>query len=779
MSDKSLLAHLYNPHQLSKDALNEGFIVRGVKFRKLYREISESMMIYPEQHYLIVGQRGMGKTTLLLRLSYEIESDPKLNSWLVPIVFTEEVYGVQHLYSLWELGAQYLEEKRPEYGGIYDQMVQHYQGDIEAYENKSFQVLIEALRRNGHKLILFIDNFGDIFGKFSEKEGHRLREILLTNADIRLVGASSSVLESFFRYDQPFYEFFKIERLEGLSQAETLELLHTLADNYKEERVAEILDKHPGRIEAVRRLTGGVIRTIILLFEIFADEQEGNAFSDLEQILDRVTPLYKHRMDELPSSQQQILDAMARNWDAMDAAQILNKTRLSEDMVNADLRLLHKNDLIERFDTGKGNILYQVKERFFNIWYLMRYGRKHDKNRVVWLVRFLEEWCNEQELEDRVNQHRQALEEDRYEEADHAFVIGEALSQHRLLSAKLQDELVKDTRSFLKRRNPSLAAALTFSDFELQEEGITHYTHDDYKKALELLLPMKEKDARILFRIAYAYEALQDWVHAESYYKQAIEQGDIAAMHSLGLLYGGEKGNFQEARKYFRMAADEGHTDAMFHLALLYEKGLKDLDQAEKFYRQAGEAGDAEAWLRLGHIQVLHHDNWELAEGHYLEAASLNEPLAAQVLARHYNQVNHKRKEALYFAKLAYQVAPGAGTAHTLSVIYAKENAPEKALLLCLEFLLDEKFTRAHPDLLVEPFIHLLAQGQYVQVYKFFEEGPGANLHLKDRFKPLWFAILFFLRDSYPEGYISMGSELKETVEEIVGQVKRLKEMQG
>ena len=771
MSDKTALAHLYNPHQLNKDALTRGFIVRKAKFKKLFREIRESEMIYPEQHYLIVGQRGMGKTTLLLRLSYEIEEDPILKNWLIPVVYSEEVYGVQHLYSLWELSAQYLEEKRSEYEGLYERMEQLYTGNPESYELIAFQILIDALREKGHKLILFIDNFGAIFGKLSEKEGHRLREILLTSPDIRLFGASSSVLESFFRYDQPFYEFFKIERLEGLSQTETLDLLKTLAETYNESRVSEVLEKHPGRVEAIRRLTGGVIRTIILLYEIFADEVEGNAFSDLEQILDRVTPLYKHRMDELPGTQQQILDAMARNWDAIDTDRILTKTRLSQDMVKADLRLLHKNDLVDQFKTASGTTLYQIKERFFNIWYLMRYGKKHDKNRVVWLVRFLEEWCNEQELEERVNQHREALQEDRYEEADHAYVMGEALSQHRLLSAALQDELVKNTRTFLRRRHPELAAQLTFSDFELQEAGISHYTHDDFKEALDRLLPIKEKDARILFRIGYAYEALQDWVHAETYYLQAIEKGDINSMHSLGLLYGGEKGNFQEARKYFRMAADEGHTDAMFHLALLYEKALDSIPQAEKYYQMAGEAGDSEAWLRLGHIQLVQYDSWEAAEAYYLKAADASEALAAQVLARHYLTLADKRKEALYFAKLAYVLSPEALTAHTLAVVYARENAPEKAFQLSQEFLEEESFASEHPDMLIEPFVHLLRKGHYARVYTFFLEGPGKALHLKDRLKPLWYAVLYFLRDAYPQEYLSMGSELKQTVDEIVRRV--------
>ena len=62
---------------------------------------------------------------------------------------------------------------------------------------------------------------------------------------------------------------------------------------------------------SLRILTGGVIRTIVLLFEIFIDDENGNAISDLEKILDRVTPLYKHRMDDLQPLQREIAETLA------------------------------------------------------------------------------------------------------------------------------------------------------------------------------------------------------------------------------------------------------------------------------------------------------------------------------------------------------------------------------------------------------------------------------------------------------------------------------------
>ena len=54
--------------------------------------------------------------------------------------------------------------------------------------------------------------------------------------------------------------------------------------------------------------------------------------------------------------------------------------------------VMYKNNVISKISTNTKNNLYILKERFFNIWYLMRYGRKNDENRVLWLTRFFEAW---------------------------------------------------------------------------------------------------------------------------------------------------------------------------------------------------------------------------------------------------------------------------------------------------------------------------------------------------------------------------------------------------
>jgi DNA-binding transcriptional regulator GbsR (MarR family)/nucleoside-triphosphatase THEP1 len=392
------LNYIYNPANLTEQEVVDNFVIRKKEFRRIFNDIKSSDMKYPEQHYIIEGQRGYGKTTLLQRIYIEIKNDKNLNTWLIPIIFPEEQYGIRKLFKLWETTTEYLEKECFEFQGLYDEIDEY--SDREDYEDICFKILEQKLKSNNKKLILLIDNIGDILKKFKVQEQQKLREILLTSAEIRIIGASSEVLEYTFNYSNPFFDFFKQIRLKGLSKEDTEELLKNLGQIFNKKHILSVLENNKGKIEALRRLTGGVPRTMVLLFDIFVDDS-GEAFKELDEILDRVTPLYKHRMDNLSPVQQELIDVIALNWDAVSSKEIAEKTRMTSKEVSAQLKQLDKNGLINKIPINRKNYMYQIKERFFNIWYLMRFGGKRERNKICHLVRFLENWCSREELENK------------------------------------------------------------------------------------------------------------------------------------------------------------------------------------------------------------------------------------------------------------------------------------------------------------------------------------------------------------------------------------------
>lgn len=403
MEDNNTKSHsvlLYNTQNIDAQLLKAGFSIRKKEYQRIWKDIATGSMAKPETHYLIQGVRGAGKTTLLSRLHYEVAEDKKLKKWLVPILLNEEEYGILSLFTFWLRIAEKLAEHDSDlYAKLFEQVTK-----LDDNAEMAWELIQSHLDKNKQKIIVFVDNLGELFKDFDEIEHAQLREVLSLRSQIRLVGGSSQLLEAHFDGEAPFYQFFKLVNLKPINEVEMHELLRSLAKQTSKEAIKTIegiIIDHPERIEAVRRLTDGVPRTIVLLFQIIMEGAKESSYAYLEETIDKTTPLYKHRMDDLSRQQKAIVHTIAMNWDAMSTKEIAEQTRLPSKTVSAQLVKLRQQWIVDKIETNTKNHLYMIKERFFNIWYLMRYGSQQDKRRVLWLTRFLESWCDERELSTR------------------------------------------------------------------------------------------------------------------------------------------------------------------------------------------------------------------------------------------------------------------------------------------------------------------------------------------------------------------------------------------
>ena len=742
---------MYNPRNQSREELIERFVVRKKLFHKLYKDIKSSSMEYPEQHILIEGKRGMGKTTLLLRLCYEVEQDETLRHQLIPLVFNEEEYSVRKLFRFWERIIEMLEDHSPAYQGLLRQvqtLSKQFNSDT-TYEKELFNLLKFSLQQNEQKLLLLIDNFGDMFQKFSDKEAHRLRKILQTSKDIRIIAASSVVLESFYIYKHPFYEFFKIEKLEGLKAGEAFELFTQFAKQNKTDKAQQIVTEQKNKIETLRRLSGGVIRTMILLFEILLDDPKGNAFLYLENILDRVTPLYKHRMDKLPTQQQQIVEAIALSWDAVSVREISHKIRMKSKVISAQLNQLVKSEVVVKIKTNTKNHLYQINERFFNIWYLMRHGRTNDRLKVLWLVRFLEEWCDEKEIVVRAKQHVAKLKKGQYPQRA-AWLVSEALAFTKQIPKETQHHLLSSTRTFLDQQKSNLLSRLSNSDFELQRQAMLFIQQHQYESALNVLLKMKDKD---FFQIGFIYsKGIKNFKLAKSYYQKAINKGSLSAMNNLGVLLEYHFKKPEEAKQLYERAMEGGNQQAIYNLALLYKNKLKLPRKAAQLYQKAAEKGDADAMYNLGNLYTTNISDPQNAITYFKMAAENGHAKAMSNLAFIYTDELKNYALAEHYFKQA----------------------------LTNGLFEDEAFLNISSQ---EPlnfhFLFLLSRKQYDFLYDCFNSATAERNQLKERLKPIYYALMNFLSEKHPGEHLRMGPELEETVKEIENAVKILEKEIG
>ncbi len=790
------ILQLFNPGNQTEQDIAKNFSIRLKEFERICNIIKHDNMKNAPQHFIIQGLRGSGKTTLLFRVYYELKGEKKLNSWLIPIIFNEEQYSVNKLFKLWEQIAVELESESVEYCELMDEMQES--DGMDSYEEHCYELLFSALKRHKHKICVLIDNIGDFLKKLSKQEQQRLREVLITNNQLRIVGASSEVLESTYKYDEPFYEFFKIIYLRELKSKETRAFLLNLDRINGKDKIRKIIEESPGRIEALRIITGGVPRTIVLLYEIFINDQNGDSFKHLELLLDRVTPLYKHRMDDLSTQQQEIIDCIALNWDAIAVKEIARKTRMESKAISAQLRLLEKNNLVIKKQTSTKNHLYQVKERFFNIWYIMRNGRKADKNKVKWLTKFLEIWCDTDSLNDMINQHIAKLKAgnmyDKY-----AYSLSEAYAP-LVSSPEKQHQLLSETNAYLKSINSSLVHEQSQSDVELIKDEIKPLIdNEEYEKAIHILKSHDTNTGLLESLIALVYNVIKDNVKAEQYFLMAVEKGHEESVYNLALLYDYELKDFKKAEKYYLMAIEKGDEDALnnladlyykefkdfikaekyyllavkkgnenaiYNLACLYGNELKDYNKAEHYYLLAAEKGDEEGMFNLAILYQQEFKDVDKAENYYLLAIEKGYEKAMINLALIYFEKGLNKEKAKQLTEQAFIITEKCNTNRlNYSFMLLWNNKTDIAFEISAPLFQDKTMFEERIDAIELLINMLIAKKQYHFVYQLFEEN---RFQIKDRIKPIYYALMHFMQDQYPDEILKMGEELQETVDSIV-----------
>jgi hypothetical protein len=90
----------YNPGFMSDDELVASFCVRACEFESISETLRENTGNL-NQHLIVIGPRGSGKTSLLLRVAVEVRRRSDLSAKLFPITFAEESYEVGSCGEFW------------------------------------------------------------------------------------------------------------------------------------------------------------------------------------------------------------------------------------------------------------------------------------------------------------------------------------------------------------------------------------------------------------------------------------------------------------------------------------------------------------------------------------------------------------------------------------------------------------------------------------------------------------------------------------------------------
>lgn len=394
---------LYNTQRVTDEQSRALFSARHKQFNAIMTSLARNDSSEPPQHHLVIAQRGMGKTTLLKRIEVELRSAP-YDERYEPLLFPEEQYNVKDLSSLWlncvDVLADQLEKKHEdtivdEIDTVVSNLMKISDHEERARETYRFLKLIP--KRINRQLVLLIDNLNMIFSRLSKEEQHTMRSLMCENGAPVIIGASPVMIDDVINYEAPFYDAFKIHVLDKLTLKELNSIIMNLAEMTDARELKLSLQKFQPRIKALYHLAGGNPRTAVLLFRQLSRGFSNDINDDLEAILDDLTPVFKGKFEELSEQLQIIIDSIALAWSPVTLDVLRTSTGYENGQLSPQLKRLVDTGWIEKPATRKGKGgAYEISERIFNIWYLMRRSSRRQKKSVYCLSNFMEVYYGEE-----------------------------------------------------------------------------------------------------------------------------------------------------------------------------------------------------------------------------------------------------------------------------------------------------------------------------------------------------------------------------------------------
>ncbi|TAH05868.1 MAG: hypothetical protein EAZ16_01170, partial [Sphingobacteriales bacterium] len=555
--------NLYQAANTDNESLKRNFVVRTHEFNIIIDDLRQKKGKDPLQHELVLGRRGSGKSTLLKRLQIAVEEDPKLSERYVAINLAEEQASIYRLSDLWY---EVLQELSIKVQNTLQLRAFSSFANNQDYTRYLYAQIHELLQNNAKKAVLLLDNFDRILENLAD-DAHLLREILQNHNDLQIIGGSTRLDEHFWRYDKPFYEFFRRHRLEALTFDEIHQLLGHWSALLEVPQLKDYALQNRGKIEALRILTDGLPRTLQFFIQILLQDHNLYGYDYIKKVMDKATPIYQERLNSLSPAHRKIVLELAFLWEAASTKQLVDKCRMESKVLSSLLKQLYGYGIIEKIETSNKNHLYRIAERFFGMWLIVTQGNPDQKRKAKFLTIFLETWYDSHQLQDLASSYLTKLKNQKIG-FDKASVLSKAFSQSKYITTAQRDELISHTRQLCEGNFQPHDLPETFGIIDAKIKAFEEA--GKYEEALALFDEIENEEDGIKFYGKGVFNhKLNKIEEAEKHYLLAIEKGHIEALNNLAVLYGNQ-GKLAEAKRYWDSAIEKGNINALNNLAIIY-----------------------------------------------------------------------------------------------------------------------------------------------------------------------------------------------------------------
>jgi tetratricopeptide (TPR) repeat protein len=359
-------------------------------------------------------------------------------------------------------------------------------------------------------------------------------------------------------------------------------------------------------------LTGGSPRTTTMLFKLIINGFAKEINDDLEALLDEITPLYKARFEKLSTQMQVIVDAIALHWDPINLEQLRDATRLGNSQLSPQIKRLLEVGWIESLDAYKAKgKAYQISERFFNIWFLMRRSSRRQKRELYCLSRFLESFYGEELL--GIAKNRMSARSENLQHVDYDLAIALAVNDPKIKKA-LEDKSYQKLRELMKD-NPRLKEIYDIPADELERK----------EKRLLKETEKNENDPWVWMSLGYFYFRKKfNFEKSEKAYLKSLEVDKefIYSMNGLGNLYQDHFKKYDEAEKAYLKAIEVGELHIpKYNLVFLYRDKLNQIKKAEELFETIEKIEEVEDSIFLHKTLFELYRRNEGTATHYFDQA--------------------------------------------------------------------------------------------------------------------------------------------------------------
>lgn len=368
----------YNPAFLESEKLVENFVVRQTDLQMIVKIVRENTAA-SNQHVLVIGPRGSGKTTLVRRVSAEIARDEALSSAWYPLVFAEESYNALSAADFWLESLFHLAEQTrdPQRMESYHELRRD--PDEKRLAQRALGQLLDYADSIGKRILLVVENLDMLLSEFSsETEAWALRHTLMNEPRLMLLATATARFEEIDHPAKAMFEMFRIHDLRPLNDEECNTIWALVTGK-----------PLPGmQIRPIRILTGGNARLIALIARFGEKRSFRDLLENLIDLIDEHTDYFKSHLDNMAPMERKVYLALAELWKQSSAKEIAEVARLDVNTTSAYLKRLASKGKVVVENEGKRKKWYSISEGIYNIYYLMR-RRGGPSARVKAAVRFM------------------------------------------------------------------------------------------------------------------------------------------------------------------------------------------------------------------------------------------------------------------------------------------------------------------------------------------------------------------------------------------------------